>query len=110
MLLQYDLVTSYPGTASRVDVDSNQIPAGSVRLMQTWMFGRRPYAHPALRWLVVPVFRIAFVLLVVPIAITGHSGWLGWVGIWLLVVSFIAALVNAALMRSRSRPSDSARP
>jgi hypothetical protein len=65
------------------------------------MFGKHESANTVLRWLSLPLFRIGFLLIVVPIALSGHSSWIGAVGLCFLVVSLAATGTNAMLLRRR---------
>jgi hypothetical protein len=69
---------------------------------ETWLMGKGEYAHPALRWAAMPLFRVAIVLFLVNVAAGSHFWSLGWaVDTVLLVVSVSAGIVNAVIMRTR---------
>ena len=76
--------------------------------MNRWLFGRSEYAHPLLRWLSGPLFRVALLMIFLPIAI-GRAGWISWLGLALMLVSVLVELLNRQLMRMRRRGSRSAR-
>jgi hypothetical protein len=74
--------------------------------MSRWLFGRSEYAHPLLRWLSGPLFRVALLMIFLPIA-TGHAGWISWLGLVLMLVAVLVDLLNRHLMRMRRREATS---
>jgi hypothetical protein len=70
-----------------------------------WLFRGQDYAHPALRWLAGPVWRVGdLILFVIVFGVVTHVA-LGWriaVGV-VIAVSLIADIVNALILRKRRR-------
>jgi hypothetical protein len=72
-----------------------------------WFFGTRSYAHPALKWLAGPAWRVATLMLVVIVFSDPRpvAGMLGWriAGVVLIGISVGADVANWAIFRSRRR-------
>jgi hypothetical protein len=75
--------------------------------MRRWIFGGDDFVHPWVRWLSVPLLRIGVLSVAVPLAITGHTTWVGTLGVACLVISLGAGgydYVEQRRQGSRSRP------
>jgi hypothetical protein len=85
--------------------------AATRRYWGTWLFGRDDYAHPALRWVATPPFRVALVLGLVTVFLDpGTRLRVGIAAIALTILSFAADLLNAAVLRRRRRETPPAPP
>jgi hypothetical protein len=72
------------------------------------MFGSREYAHPLLRWLGVPLFRLGMLVLGLSIVIAGHSMTVTFIAVGALVFSVVVVeLANIAVLRWRRHGSGS---
>jgi uncharacterized membrane protein YdjX (TVP38/TMEM64 family) len=95
----------------RLGVQINHPPkaASKEHALRRWFLGSGDYAHPALRWLAVPLSRA--VLLAFGIALfTGNTGH-GWTPLKIMLVALIgissaAELANAAIRVSARRKAN----
>lgn len=67
--------------------------------LKAWLFGRRDYAHPALRWVTTPLFRLAWLPFVIDVADGYRSNALFAAWSALLGASVLASGLNAVLLR-----------
>jgi hypothetical protein len=75
-------------------------PRYRLRVM-AWLFGRREYARPALRWAVVPLFRLAWIPFLVNVFLNFKSTALLIAFLALIVCSTVAEGINAVMLRRR---------
>lgn len=71
--------------------------------MLTWLFGKRTYSYPWLRWVCVPSFRLGILLLGISIAIRGHTTWVSSVGVGLMGLSLSVDAFDLLSVRFRRR-------
>lgn len=72
--------------------------------IRAWLLGKGDYAHPVLRWMAMPLFRVGLVLWIIDIATSAPEWSVIWIGAAVLIlVSVLADLVNALIMRARRR-------
>lgn len=85
-----------------------QLPneATGLRGLKGWFFGRGEYAHPMLRWLAMPLFRLAWAPFVANVALDYRSTALFILFATLAGVSLAADGLNALLLRRRRRVAD----
>jgi hypothetical protein len=79
-------------------------PTG-LRGVKTWFFGRREYAHPALRWASMPLFRLAWIPFVIDVSRDYRSTVLFILFLTFCGVSIAASSINAVLLRRRQAHS-----
>jgi hypothetical protein len=66
-----------------------------------WLFGRREYAHPAFRWLITPLFRLAWIPFVA-LVLTGYKNTAAFIAFLAFgACSFLAEGINAVLLKRR---------
>jgi hypothetical protein len=71
--------------------------------VQAWFFGRREYAHPALRWAATPLWRLAWIPFAINAAQDFRSTLLFILFVTLWGLSLAAESINALLLRRRRR-------
>lgn len=99
------LSTAGQALVSRIDraFERRQLPNKPTGMqgVRTWFFGRREYAHPALRWATMPLFRLAWI----PFAINATQNYDNTSMFILFAIlsgiSLAAAAINALLLRRR---------
>jgi hypothetical protein len=79
-------------------------PTG-LRGIKTWLFGRREYAHPALRWASTPLFRLAWIPFAANVTLDYRSTALFVLFATFCGVSLGAEGINAVLLRRRQAQS-----
>jgi hypothetical protein len=77
--------------------------ASEMRGVRGFLFGRREYAYPALRWLSRPLFRLAWIPFLVLVLSDYHSNAAFIAFITLALVSLAADGINYFMMRARRR-------
>ena len=75
-------------------------PAGT-RGVKDWFLGRTEYAHPALRWASMPLFRLAWIAFFINVVQDFKDTAASAVFVALCAVSFMADAINWFLMRRR---------
>jgi hypothetical protein len=83
--------------------EQRQLPnkASGLRGIRTWFFGRREYAHPALRWASTPLFRLAWIPFVINVSQNYHDTILFILFATLCGISVVADSINFLLLRRR---------
>jgi hypothetical protein len=72
--------------------------------IRTWFFGRREYAHPALRWASLPLFRLAWIPFAANVAMEYRNTTLFVLFAALCGSSLCAEAINCVLLRQRRAP------
>ncbi len=71
--------------------------------MQERLFGHTDYAHPVLRWMSVPLFRLSWIAFLVNLVRGGIAAWF-YLWMAMLALSIAAQGLNYALLRRRPGP------
>jgi protein-S-isoprenylcysteine O-methyltransferase Ste14 len=74
---------------------------GHKTLVSRWFIGSREFAHPWMRWLATPLWRVGVVVVGVSIAVSDHSTWVSLLGVVLVFISLAAYAVDVLVRRRR---------